>query len=121
MGTSKKVAAVRRIRASVVPVVEATTGVAVEAQREVRLQARLADKAAVLARKEKADLQAALAGLGGLAWASEDGAVTAGIGICQDALVVRLGVEGHGAQLSDQEARAFGAWLKQMLGNAPQA
>jgi hypothetical protein len=128
MASKKQVAKVRKLRSSETPTAVASTatamarrGIAVEALRDVAAQGRAADRAAQAARKQREEHVQALQLVDALGWASDDGAVTRGFGIACDELTLRLNVEGHGARLSETEARAFGGWLRAMLGAMPQA
>jgi hypothetical protein len=126
MASKKQVAKVRKLRSSETPTAVASTatarrGIAVEALRDVAAQGRAADRAAQAARKQREEHVQALQLVDALGWASDDGAVTCGFGIACDELTLRLNVEGHGARLSETEARAFGGWLRAMLGAMPQA
>lgn len=131
MGSSKKqVAKVRKLRPSETPTAVASTatatemarrGIAVDALRDVAVQARAADRVAQAARRQREEHLQALQLVDALGWTSEDGAVTCGFGISRDELTLRLSVEGNGAQLSEAEARVFGNWLRAMLGATPQA
>jgi hypothetical protein len=124
MGTSKKGMArghkVQQRGVEWEDVVE-TGGLAVEALKEAEVQARAAERAAQAARQQRDKHVEALEGLSLLRWVSEDGAVTCGFEIVHDELMLRLAVEGHGARMAEAEARAFGGWLRAMLGAPPQA
>jgi len=123
MGSSKRQGEKVRRLPSVAPKAapEARRGIAVEALRDVAAQGRAADRAAQAARRQREEHVQAIQLLDMMAWSSEDGAVTCGFGIACDELTLRLSVEGHGARLSEAEARMFGSWLRAMLGSVPQA
>jgi hypothetical protein len=93
-------------------------GVAVEALRGAEAQARAAERAAQAARQQRDKHAEALEELSILRWTSEDSAVACGFEIVADELMLRLTVEDRRVRLSEAEARAFGEWLRAMLGTA---